>query len=223
MLSNFQFETQALLQSFLIGQPEFRAIMQSPHMQQLRQRVIAACHIGPMDPSETRGYVEHRLKRAGFTGEPLFADDAFDAIHAAAGGVPRRINSLCDRVLLSGFLGGKKNFSAADVADVAKELDDETLAPAASFTSEAQKRITSAAADSPLLNIDLSGLELAASTADQATRLIADLRNDLSEQRSIRLERGVLRVERSCAAILTLLQQLVSSVRVQQAEKETRP
>ncbi|HQO30078.1 MAG TPA: AAA family ATPase, partial [Accumulibacter sp.] len=49
MLSNFQFGTQALLQSFLIGQPEFRRIMQSPQMQQLRQRVIAACHIGPMD------------------------------------------------------------------------------------------------------------------------------------------------------------------------------
>ena len=53
MLSNFQFGTQALLQSFLIGQPEFRKIMQSPQMQQLRQRVIAACHIGPMDQDET--------------------------------------------------------------------------------------------------------------------------------------------------------------------------
>jgi general secretion pathway protein A len=55
MLSNFQFGTQALLQSFLIGQPEFRKIMQSPQMLQLRQRVIAACHIGPMDQDETAG------------------------------------------------------------------------------------------------------------------------------------------------------------------------
>ena len=220
MLSNFQIETQALLQSFLIGQPEFRAIMHSPHMQQLRQRVIAACHIGPMDQAETRGYVEHRLKRAGFAGESLFNDEAFEAIYLASGGVPRRINSLCDRVLLSGFLGARKTFSGDDVSEVAKELEDETLAPAAAFTSDPHKR---SAAEAPLLDIDLTSLELAASTADQATRLISNLKHDMNEQRSVRLERGVLRIERSCAAILTLLQQLVTSVRVQQAEKETRP
>ena len=61
MLSNFQLETHALLQSFLVGQPEFRRTMQSAEMSQLRQRVIAGCHIGTMDPEETRGYVEHRL------------------------------------------------------------------------------------------------------------------------------------------------------------------
>ena len=55
MLSNFQLETHALLQSFLVGQPEFRQTMQSPHMLQLRQRVIAACHIGPMDLEEKKG------------------------------------------------------------------------------------------------------------------------------------------------------------------------
>ena len=70
MLSNFQLETQALLQSFLVGQPEFRRTMQSPQMQQLRQRVIAAYHIGPMDIDETRGYVEHRLRYVGWKGDP---------------------------------------------------------------------------------------------------------------------------------------------------------
>ena len=76
MLSNFQFETQALLQSFLIGQPEFRSILNSPQMQQLKQRVIAACHIGPLDLEETRGYVLHRLKCAGATDKPRFQEDA---------------------------------------------------------------------------------------------------------------------------------------------------
>lgn len=65
MLSNFQFGKQALLQTFLVGQPEFREILQHPNMQQLRQRVTATCHIGPMDADETRGYMEHRLKCAG--------------------------------------------------------------------------------------------------------------------------------------------------------------
>src|SRR5204863_4720111 len=100
----FQLGAYALLQSFLVGQPEFREILQSPHMRQLRQRVIAACHIGPMDAAETRGYIEHRLKCAGWKDVPLFDSASFEAIHEASGGVPRRINLLCDRLLLAGFL-----------------------------------------------------------------------------------------------------------------------
>jgi hypothetical protein len=72
MLSNFQFGNQALLQSFLVGQPEFREILQRPEMEQFRQRVAATCHIGPLDQDETQGYIEHRLKCAGSTGKPSF-------------------------------------------------------------------------------------------------------------------------------------------------------
>jgi general secretion pathway protein A len=117
MLSNFQFGTQALLQSFLIGQPEFRKIMQSPQMQQLRQRVIAACHIGPMDQDETQAYIEHRLKCAGSKGSPRFDAGAFEALFEASGGVPRRINAHCDRLLLAGFLNGKSEFARGDVEE----------------------------------------------------------------------------------------------------------
>ena len=107
MLSNFQFGRQALLQTFLVGQPEFREILQHPNMQQLRQRVTATCHIGPLDPEETKGYIDHRLKCAGGSGRPEFAVGAFEAIHKATGGIPRRINTVCDRLLLLGFLGNK--------------------------------------------------------------------------------------------------------------------
>ena len=225
MLSNFQFETQALLQSFLIGQPEFRGIMQSPHMQQLRQRVIAACHIGPMDHEETRGYIEHRLKCAGYTGEPLFEIDACEAIHKASGGIPRRINSLCDRLLLSGFLAGKKEFGLAEVEEVAKELNEETLAPVAFFNRIASESSiadsgTSRITDSCILDINLSKLELDASTAEEATRVISELKNGINEQRLVRLERSMIRIERSSAATLTLLQQLVNAVRSRTSEEE---
>jgi putative secretion ATPase (PEP-CTERM system associated) len=129
MLSNFQLGTHALLQSFLVGQPEFRAILQSPHMHQLRQRVIAACHIGPLDAEDTRRYVEHRLRHVGWSGPYPFDGGAFQAIHEASGGVPRRINLICDRVLLSGLLGNRREFNAQAVRDVAEELSSETLAP----------------------------------------------------------------------------------------------
>ena len=224
MLSNFQFETQALLQSFLIGQPEFRGIMQSPHMQQLRQRVIAACHIGPMDQDETRAYIEHRLKCAGYAGAPLFDSEAYEAIFKASGGVPRRINALCDRVLLSGFLGGRSEFNLSDVEDVARELNEETLAPVVSGktipvsagTEGTGMRLT----DSAILDIDLSRLELDAGVADEASRVISDLKNGITEQRLVRLERSMIRIERSSAATLTLLQQLVNAVRTRTSEEE---
>ena len=227
MLSNFQFETQALLQSFLIGQPEFRSIMQSPHMQQLRQRVIAACHIGPMDEGETQGYIEHRLKCAGYAGAPLFDAAAYAAIFKVSGGVPRRINTLCDRLLLSGFLGEKKEFSAGDVEEVAKEINDETFSQAYRST-EGGARLAAVGADDAgarlaeiaTLDIDLSRIEMDAGKAEGATRAISDLRNGVTEQRLVRIERSMLRIERTSAATLNLLQQLVDAVRVRQSEEE---
>ena len=226
MLYNFQFETHALLQSFLIGQPEFRGIMQSPHMQQLRQRVIAACHIGPMAQEETQAYVEHRLKCAGCTSAPLFDSEAYAAIFKSSGGIPRRINALCDRLLLSGFLAGKQEFKLVDVEEVAKEISEETLAPSyfakdgvgVNGPGGANARLT----DSSILDIDLSRLELAASTADEASQVIAELKGSMSDQRIVRLERSMIRIERSSAATLTLLQQLVNAIRMERSEKENQ-
>lgn len=229
MLSNFQFETHALLQSFLIGQPEFRVIMQSPRMQQLRQRVIAACHIGPMDHDETHAYIEHRLKCAGFCGEPLFDSDAAGGVFKASGGIPRRINSLCDRLLLSGFLAGKKVIGLSEVEEVAKELSEETSSQTFFSTETVETREATGQdvsgtrlTDSCILDINLAKLELDANTADEANRVIADLKNGISEQRILRLERSMIRIERSSAATLTLLQQLVNAVRARQSDKENR-
>jgi len=212
MLSNFQFGTQALLQSFLIGQPEFRRIMQSPQMQQLRQRVIAACHIGPMDQDETQAYIEHRLKCAGSRGSPRFDAGAFEALFVASGGVPRRINSHCDRLLLSGFLNGKSEFTRADVESVAKEIKEETQ-PEPLLPPGTPEDTSSPLTESAILDIDLSRLGLDASTAERATRVISDLKNGQTEQRLTRIERSLFRLERSNAAVLHLLQQLVDAVR----------
>lgn len=126
MLSNFQLDTHALLQTFLVGQPEFRQILQSPQMNQLRQRVIAACHIGPLTVEETRKYIEHRLEHVGWKGDPKFAPETFAAIHAASGGIPRRINLVCDRLLLSGFLSERRYFGADSVKEIAGEIVAET-------------------------------------------------------------------------------------------------
>jgi putative secretion ATPase (PEP-CTERM system associated) len=125
MLSNFQYGDHALLQSFLVGQPELRHLMRSPAMEQFRQRVIASYHLGPLDEEETRGYVEHRLNRVSWKGDPAFDASAIHAIHAASGGIPRRINALANRLMLAGFLAGQHAFTAAEVDAVASELSTE--------------------------------------------------------------------------------------------------
>ncbi|MER2517273.1 MAG: XrtA/PEP-CTERM system-associated ATPase [Candidatus Accumulibacter phosphatis] len=220
MLSNFQFGTQALLQSFLIGQPEFRKVMQSPQMKQLRQRVIAACHIGPMAQDETQAYIEHRLKCAGAQGSPRFDAGAFEAIFEASGGIPRRINAHCDRLLLSGFLAGKSEFTRADVEEVASELKEETQSPSVvapnSTGDGSESAVHAQLTESGILDIDLSRLELEPNIAERASRAIAELKSGQADQRMIRIERSIVRLERSNAAVLSLIQQLVDAVRAKQ-------
>jgi putative secretion ATPase (PEP-CTERM system associated) len=126
MLSNFQINATSLLQCILVGQPQFRDIMAQPAFEQIRQRVVASCHLYPLNEVETRTYIEHRLKVAGWANDPEFAPDAFTAIHRWTSGVPRRINTLCGRLLLFGFLEGKHRFEADDVKQVAAEMARET-------------------------------------------------------------------------------------------------
>ena len=130
MLSNFMQGNRPLLQTFLVGQPEFRRTLQGPDMEQLRQRVIASYHLGPLDQAETEAYILHRLQVAGWQGDPSFGSDAFAAIYQYTGGVPRRINILCERLMLMGCLDQKHAFDAAEVAVVTDEMEQE-LAPTA--------------------------------------------------------------------------------------------
>ena len=103
MLSNFQLGSSALLQIFLLGQPEFRDLVQtSPSLEQLRQRVIATHHLDAMDADEVEPYIMHRLQCAGWTGRPQLTEDAYEAIFEETGGVPRKINALMNRTLLMG-------------------------------------------------------------------------------------------------------------------------
>ncbi len=125
MLSNFQIENKAILQSFLIGQPELRDLMQRQQMRQLKQRIIAAYHLGPLDRQETQAYIEHRLRHVGWQHNPEFYADTFDKIFSITEGIPRRINTLADRLLLAGYLAEKRSISAQDVDGVAEEIATE--------------------------------------------------------------------------------------------------
>ncbi len=215
MLSNFQFGKQALLQTFLVGQPEFREILQHPSMQQLRQRVTATCHIGPMDVDETRGYIEHRLKCVGADGRPSFDVPAFEAIHMATGGIPRRINSVCDRLLLLGFLGEKDAFGADEVAVVVDEIREESgtsVLPVMNSGHRSQ-RDPQLGPDESGFDIDLGRLEFESSAMDEIAGKLGGLGQDQFRERLNRIEKTLLRLERVDLEILASLQKLVGSVR----------
>ena len=131
MLSNIIFDRTMALQSFLLGQPQFRATLGSPRLEQLRQRVTAAYHLGPLNEAESKAYVEHRLRRADWKGDPHFSEDCFPLIHQRTGGVPRQINTLCSRLLLFGFLEELHTLTASSVQKVANDLREEIALVAA--------------------------------------------------------------------------------------------
>ncbi len=125
MLSNSTHDGQALLQVVLLGQPQFRRKFVSPGLDQLRQRVLASYHLGPLSEPETRGYIEYRMKAVGWSGNPGWEEDAFAIIHHYAGGIPRRINRLCSRALLYGALEENSKITAVMVKSAAEELDQD--------------------------------------------------------------------------------------------------
>jgi putative secretion ATPase (PEP-CTERM system associated) len=149
MLSNFQTADKSLLQTFLLGQPEFRQTLHSDGMLQLRQRVIATYHLGPMDAAETRAYIEHRLNKAGWQGDPAFDADAFDRIHDYAGGIPRRINTLCDRLMLMGYLEELHRFGAVQVGQVIEDIQEEFSAPVLQVPAPGAIKLAPAAVAAP--------------------------------------------------------------------------
>ncbi|WP_411291439.1 XrtA/PEP-CTERM system-associated ATPase [Sphingorhabdus sp.] len=123
MLSNYQLGSSALLQIFLLGQPEFRDLVRdAPELEQLQQRVIATHHLDPMDANEVEPYVLHRLARAGWTGNPSFSPDAFPMLFAETSGVPRKLNTIMNRVMLMGAVEQVNFIDAAVVCAVVVDM-----------------------------------------------------------------------------------------------------
>lgn len=186
MLSNFQTDDKCLLQTFLVGQPEFRTTLHSPGMQQLRQRVIASYHLGPMDEPETQAYIEHRLSTVGWKGDPSFTHPAHAAIFAYTGGIPRKVNTLCDRLLLMGFLEEIHAFAEEHVAEVIRDINQEFELPPAQPDTQLAASLPSAM------------------LAPEAPPPSAPDSNPLLDERMMRLEKSVV-------SVLNILKKIVAT------------
>jgi putative secretion ATPase (PEP-CTERM system associated) len=132
MLSNFQLGNHPLLQTLLLGQPEFRVTLQSsPDLEQLRQRVIAAHHLEPMEKGEIEPYIVHRLEKVGWDGNPAFDQRVFLELYDASGGIPRRVNQIANRLMLLGAVEERTRIDSAMLKAVLDEMEGEKAFPAA--------------------------------------------------------------------------------------------
>lgn len=120
LLLNLQYKNKFLLTLILIGQPELKEKINN--IKQLQQRISIKYHLMGLEQEETIKYVQHRLNVAQAT-RKIFADQAFASIYEGSGGIPRRINQICDTALLAGF-GSKKELIDSQIIDeVLKDLE----------------------------------------------------------------------------------------------------
>ena len=172
MLSNFQLGAHPLLQILLLGQPEFRDLLQnSPRLEQLRQRVIATHHLEAMEPEEVGPYVLHRLACVGWNGNPAFDKAVWADLAAATGCLPRRINQVVGRLLLMGAVEQKARIEPAMLAEVIADLardgslaDPDAPAPAPAPLIAPEAVATASVAELPAATLAcLAGLQKAVS------------------------------------------------------------
>lgn len=125
MLTNFELSGKSTFQIFLIGQPELGETLFLPELEQLRQRIVATYQLKSLNEEETKSYIIFRLEKAGWVRTPQFDEDVFHEICSYTQGIPRRINTLCDRVLLFGYLEELNLIDLNAVNKVIAEIEEE--------------------------------------------------------------------------------------------------
>lgn len=123
MLSNLETEKEKLIQIILLGQPQLKAKLQDPCLEQLRQRIAVYYHLAALSHSETKNYIHHRLSLVNTAAVNIFLPEAVEEIYRYSRGIPRIINLVCDSALLSGYVSDTKLITEAIVKDVIRERD----------------------------------------------------------------------------------------------------
>ncbi len=167
MLTNLDVNGSQVFQVFLIGQPELKRTVYAADMEQLKQRIVSTYHLDPLDVEETKEYILFRLQTAGWQGKPEFTSSVFENIHEFSAGVPRRINSICDRLLLFGFLEELSVIDTDAVEKVISEVQEEMflessdeILPATSLAATRYADIESGSLDERLSRIENEILHL---------------------------------------------------------------
>jgi len=153
MLENFQLNGKPLVQCFLLGQLSLEEKLNLPELEPLKQRVIASSRLASLDQRETREYIIHRLSKSGWNNDPAIHDDAFVLIHKFTKGIPRKINSLCDRLLLNSYVENRHHLDATTVNAVIQEIQQESVGEMLDFDFAVMRTIGESSIDT-LLNVE---------------------------------------------------------------------
>jgi general secretion pathway protein A len=129
LLTNLETPTHKLLQIILIGQPELRELLDRTELRQVAQRITGRYHLMPLSHEETKGYIRHRLRVAGASGE-IFTESALSEAHRLSSGIPRVINVTCDRALLGAYTRETRKVTAGLVRRAAGEVYGRRIVPA---------------------------------------------------------------------------------------------
>jgi len=127
LLSNFETSKAKLMHIILAGQPALAQKLGSPNLAQLRQRISIVQGLAPLPAWEVKNYVEHRLRIAGYRGNPIFASELYDPITVATEGIPRNINNFCFNALSLACALRKRTVDAEVVKEVMADLDLQKL------------------------------------------------------------------------------------------------
>ncbi|MBN2453091.1 MAG: AAA family ATPase [Candidatus Omnitrophica bacterium] len=123
LLSNLETDKDKLFQIILVGQPELKKKLASPSLKQLRQRISVRFHITPLEKEEVGAYIQHRLAVAGSTGQIIFEPEAVEKIYSYSGGVPRIINTICDKSMLIAYVAETRNITVSMVEQSIHETE----------------------------------------------------------------------------------------------------
>jgi general secretion pathway protein A len=126
LLSNLETDKQKLLQIVLMGQPELKDVLARDELRQLRQRILVHYELHALSANDMAHYIHHRLSLAGGNGRPNFTRWALRALHRGSGGIPRIVNNLCDKSLLSAFIRESDEVCYWDVRRAVKEMKNLT-------------------------------------------------------------------------------------------------
>ena len=121
LLTNLETNDRKLLQVVMIGQPELLDLLSRPDLRQLEQRVTARYHLMPLTKRETSDYIRHRLSVAGIK-DSVFSPSALNKVFQLSGGIPRKVNLLCDRAMLGAYTKNTKKINSAIVTKAAEEV-----------------------------------------------------------------------------------------------------
>src|SRR5882672_184528 len=124
LLSNLETDKQKLLQIVLMGQPELKEVLAQEELRQLRQRILVHYELHPLHSVDIAHYIQHRLSLAGGSGRPSFTKWALRAIHRSSGGIPRVVNNLCDKAMLSAFIRESDEVNFWDARRAVRDMEN---------------------------------------------------------------------------------------------------